>query len=188
MCSLVRANRSALTWAWALLAADPVRQDRLRAEALAVLGDRPATSADLPSLPYARAVLDEAMRLFPPAWLITRTALADTVVGGCAIPAGALVIISPWLVHRHPERWQHPDRFEPERFVDQEPPRDAFVAFGAGPRMCIGREFAYAEAVPMLAALARRVRLEYPPGRGVPRASALVTLRPAGGLSLLRRW
>jgi len=175
---------TALTWAWGLLAADGDRQDRLHAEAVAVLGDRAPARADVDRLPFARAVLDEAMRLYPPAWLITRSALTADDLAGRAVPAGALVIVSPWLVHRHPDWWRRPERFEPERFLAAGFDRTAFVPFGFGPRMCIGREFAYVEGVLVLACLARRFSFTFPPGRSMPPARALVTLRPAGGLPL----
>ena len=175
---------SALTWAWALLARDQDVQDALAQEARAVLGDRAPVLADLERLPYARAVVDETLRLYPPAWLITRKAREADNVGGHDIPAGAIVIVSPWLLHRHPDRWDEPAAFRPERFLSGDVDRTAFIPFGAGPRLCIGRDFSYVEAVLMLAGLARDVRLTYPAGTQVPRADALVTLRPVGGLPL----
>ena len=178
---------TALTWAWALLAAHPDRQRRLQEESDAVLAGRPATFADVARLPYARSVLDESLRLYPPAWLLTRKALAPQVVAGIEVPAGALVIVSPWLLHRHPDRWARADAFEPERFVDDSVDRTAFLPFGAGLRQCIGRDFAYVEGVLMLAALAGRVEVSLPAGAGIPRAVPLVTMRPAGGLRLHAR-
>lgn len=175
---------TALTWTWALLAADPDRRRRVRAEAQAVLADAPLVLDDLTRLPYTRAVFDEALRLYPPAWLVTRNSLAPTVLGGRAVPAGALLIMSPYLVHRHPDRWPDPDRFLPERFLDGSVDRRAFLPFGAGPRQCIGREFANVEAVVLLARLAARIDLDYPDGHGVPSATPLVTLRPRDGLRL----
>ena len=175
---------SALTWAWALLAAHPEVQRDLQDEADAVLAGRPATFADYARLPLARAVLDEALRLYPPAWLITRSALGDDVLGGHDVPGGALVILSPWLLHRHPDVWRDPEEFRPARFLTGDVDRTAFIPFGAGLRQCIGRDFAYVEGALMLASIAARFTLSYPDGCGIPRAEPLVTVRPVGGLPL----
>ena len=175
---------SAMTWAWALVAGNPEVQDRLCAEAESVLGDRAVTFADLARLPYARAVLDETLRLYPPAWLITRKSLQADVLGGHDIPAGALIILSPWLLHRHPLVWTDPGEFRPERFLESEVERTSFIPFGAGPRLCIGRDFSYVEGVAMLSSLARRYRFEYPEGTRLPLADPLVTIRPVGGLPI----
>ena len=129
----------------------------------------------------ALAVVDEAMRLHPPAWLITRTTTADMELGGAHVPTGSLIIMSPWIVHRHRLAWDEPAEFRPERFLLEDagprvPLRSSFIPFGAGPRMCIGRDFAYAEAVLALAMICRAVRMEPtgPPVRALP----LVTIRP----------
>ena len=175
---------SALTWAWSLLASHPQVQRDLQDESDAVLGGRPATFADYRRLPLARAVMDEALRLYPPAWLITRKANEPDVLGGREIPASSLVILSPWLLHRHPAAWSRPEEFRPERFLAGEADRTAFIPFGAGLRQCIGRDFAYVEGVLMLASLAGRFTLAYPDGAGPPRAEPLVTVRPVGGLPL----
>jgi cytochrome P450 len=176
---------SSLTWAWALLAAHPEVQRELQDEADAVLTDAPPTMADYGRLPVARAVLDEAMRLYPPVWLISRRAQAPDVLGRRDIPAGAIIITSPWLVHRHPDRWDRPDVFDPHRFLDGTVDRQAFIPFGAGPRQCVGRDFAYVEAVLLLATMARRVSVSYPAGVGIPAAEPLVTIRPVGGLPVV---
>lgn len=176
---------SAMSWAWALVAQHPDVQSRLHAEADAVLGDRVVTFADVERLPYARAVLDETLRLYPPAWLITRKALGPDELGGHGIPEGALIILSPWLLHRHPGVWTDPQTFRPERFLDGQVDRTAFIPFGAGPRLCIGRDFSYVEGVAMLASLARRYAFAYPAGSRLPLADPLVTIRPVGGLPLM---
>lgn len=175
---------SALTWAWALLAAHPQVQRDLQDEADAVLGGRPVTFADYGRLPLARAVFDEALRLYPPAWLITRNSLEADVLGGHEVPAGALIILSPWLQHRHPAVWRDPDSFRPDRFLNGEADRTAFIPFGAGLRQCIGKDFAYVEGVLMLASLAARFDLSFPVGGTIPRAEPQVTMRPVGGLPL----
>jgi cytochrome P450 len=175
---------SALTWAWALLAEHPAIQHALQEESDAVLGGRAATFEDYTRLPYARAVLDEALRLYPPAWLITRNALGDDVLGGHEIPRSSLVILSPWLLHRHPDVWAEPEEFRPDRFLSGEADRTSFIPFGAGLRQCIGRDFAYVEGVLMLAAIAGRYEVSFPQGVGMPTSEPLVTVRPVGGLPL----
>lgn len=180
---------SALTWAWYLLGRDPVAAGRLRAEvdAVAVDRDRCLRLDDLGALPYTRAVVDETLRLYPPAWLITRRARADDVLAGVPVPADALVIISPWLVHRDAALWADPDDFCPERFLDDRSvERTSYLPFGAGPRMCIGRDMALLEAVLALAGLARR--FEVTPVDPAPvRPNPAVTVRPEGGLRMLVR-
>ena len=175
---------SALTWAWALLAANPQEQESLHEELSQIVQDAPLTIDDYPRLVRTRAVFDEALRLYPPAWLITRKALASGELAGRRVPAGSLVIMSPWLLHRHPSLWRDPEEFCPSRFIDEEVDRSSFLPFGAGPRMCIGRDFAYVEGVLMLARLASRFQVSYPAGAGVPAMDPLVTIRPAGGLKL----
>ncbi len=180
---------SALTWAWHLLATDPGARQRLRAEVDAVCPGGTPTLDDLSRLTWTAAVLDETLRLYPPAWLLTRRSLVPDVLGGVDVPAGALVIVSPWLVHRNRDAWPVPERFDPSRFLDAEGRRrrdvvasPAYLPFGAGPRMCIGRDMALLEGALVLASLAARVDLEAvgPPPRAVP----LVTVRPAGGLPM----
>ncbi|MDI1291018.1 MAG: cytochrome P450, partial [bacterium] len=175
---------SALTWAWALLAANPDVQEDVHRESASVLGGRAPTFEDYRRLPLARAVFDESLRLFPPAWLITRKALADDELAGHAIPAGAVIILSPWLAHRHPALWDEPEEFRPARFVDAAATRSSFIPFGAGPRQCIGRDFANIEGTLMIAAIAGRYAMAYPAGAMMPIAEPLVTIRPVGGLPL----
>jgi cytochrome P450 len=179
---------SALTWSWHLLGGDDAARTRLRAEAAAVLGAGPAsrlpTYDDLPRLPWTRAVVEEALRLYPPAWVVTRRAVAPDVLAGHRINAGTLVIVSPWVLHRHPDLWADPTRFDPARFLPErrfELPRGGYLPFGAGPRLCIGREFALVEGPLLLAAVAARYDVRPVPGAG-RRVDAAVTLRPRGGL------
>ncbi len=193
---------SALTWTLYLLSRHPQVQDRLAAELDSVLGataaatgpTRPAQWDDLPALGYTRAVLDEALRLYPPAWVITRTALVDGDVAGVAVPAGTLMIISPWLVHRRSQVWPEPDRFDPHRFLAaadggrsafSNRPSVDYLPFGLGPRLCIGREFALIEGVLVLAGLlhGRRV-LPGSPDAGEVGVNAMITMRPRGGMPL----
>lgn len=179
---------SCLTWTSCLLADSPQAQDRVHAELDTVLGGRTPTLADLPQLVYLRACVDEALRLYPPAWVLTRRALGPGSLAGVELPEGTLVIISPWLLHRRRQSWPHPDRFDPDRFLDDPGAggrSGAYLPFGAGPRVCIGREFALVEVVLVLATLLTGTRLDHPPGAGRPTAQALVTVRPRGGLPLL---
>lgn len=175
---------SALTWAWALLAGAPVWQQRAQSEIDQVLGDRPPTAADLSQLPVTRAILDESLRLFPPAWLITRSSTQASELDGWQVPTGSLLIMSPWLLHRHPDLWENPDAFDPGRFLSGDHDRWAFIPFGAGPRLCIGRDFALLEGTLMLAALVGAFDVGYAPGTAIPHAVPQVTMRPSGGLPL----
>jgi cytochrome P450 len=179
---------SCLTWTLHLLSEHPHVQERLHAELDAVLAGRAPAWSDLPRLVWTRAVVDESLRLFPPAWVVTRKAEADDVVDGVATPAGTLAIISPWLLHRREDAFGDPERFDPTRFTDGTgPARGAYLPFGAGTRLCIGRDFALVEAVLVLAALLRDRRVEPVPGARPPVVQALVTLRPRGGLPLRLR-
>jgi cytochrome P450 len=171
----------ALTWTWYLLSGHPEVEAKLHAELEEVLGGRSPTPDDIPRLPYAQMVLQESMRVRPPAWAIGRRALADHPVNGYVIPAGAVVVVSPYLVHHDPRWWPEPEAFRPERWAEEDDarPRHAYFPFGAGPRMCIGEPFAGMEAILVLATLARRWRLRLVPGQSIePRP--LVTLRPKG--------
>jgi cytochrome P450 len=177
----------ALAWAWHLLAEHPEAAERIRAEQAGLLGGRAPTTADLPGLPYARMVIDEAMRLYPPAWVTNRQAIGDDEVCGYRIPAGAIVLISPYVMHRHPAYWEQPERFEPERFAPERSagrPHYAYFPFGGGPRQCIGKGLALMEAQLILATIAQRFQLRHLPGHAVE-PQALVTLRPRGGLPML---
>jgi cytochrome P450 len=182
---------NALTWTWFLLSQHPHVEARLHAELEMVLGGRAPEPGDLPRLGYTRAVLAESMRLFPPAWVIGRQPKEDFEIGGFRIPAGTIVMMSPWVIQRDPRFWSDPLRFDPERWApDAEAARHrfAYFPFGAGPRKCIGEAFAWMEGVLVLAALARRWRARLVPGHPVA-TRPLITLRPRHGMrmSLERR-
>jgi cytochrome P450 len=180
---------SALVWTLHLLAGAPEVRARMHAELDAALpGGRAPVSSDLPRLGYARAVVEEALRLYPPAWVLTRRAAAPDVLADLRIPAGTLVLISPWLLHRRADDWPDPERFAPERFLGagDGPARAAsYLPFGAGPRLCIGRDLALAEVVLVLAGLLATRDVLRPDAAPPVRVQALVTLRPRGGLPLL---
>lgn len=176
---------SALTWGWYLLSQHPTVRVKVEAEVDGVLNGRFPTLADLPQLPYTRMVFDETLRLYPPAWVITRRALADDRLdNGHTIPAGSILILSPYVAHRHPTIWPNPLGFDPERFTPaavKERPRYAYIPFGGGPRRCIGDTFALLEAPLILAAVSQRYRLNLVPSHPVI-MSPLVTLRPQHGI------
>jgi enediyne biosynthesis protein E7 len=177
----------ALAWTWHLVAPRPEVQRRLREEATAVLGDRPPGAGDLPHLRYAGAVVREAMRLYPPVWLLSRRALGDDEIGGYAVPAGSDVLICPYTLHRHPDFWPDPDGFRPERFDqadggDQHP--YAYLPFGAGPRFCVGRNLGVLEAVLVVSMIAREFTLR-PAGAAPVVPDPLLTLRPRHGLPVV---
>lgn len=176
---------SALTWALWLLAGHPEIADSLAAEAAEVLDTGVATTLDqLAELRRARAVLDETLRLYPPSWAVSRRALADDVVAGVPVAAGTLVIISPWTLHRRPQSWPHPEVFDPDRFRGPDAGRRPdYIPFGAGQRLCIGRDFALLEATLLLSRLSAAFVLGRPAGERVtPRAR--VTVRPRKALAL----
>ena len=126
------------------------------------------------------ACLSETLRLSPPAWLIPRTCLQEDEVAGYRIPAGVGVLISPYVLHRHPEYWERPETFDPQRFLTGERPPAAYLPFGGGPRQCIGNHFALLEAAIVAASVLRGYRLT--PLRGGPlEMLPSVTLRPKRG-------
>lgn len=172
-----------LTWTLFLLSTAPDIRAAVEAEADAAA---PGAAFDLAAFPMTRAVVEEAMRLYPPVALLSRQAIEDDVVAGEPIPAGAVVAISPWVLHRHRALWSAPDSFQPERFLPrarENIDRFAYLPFGAGPRICIGLGFALQEAVMVLAALARRVRLDYA-GDAPPEPRQRITVRPKDGMPM----
>ncbi len=184
---------SALTWAFGLLAHHPQELRRVHEELAAHRVGEGIGLSDLDELPAVRACFDEALRLYPPAWVITRSATIDTVLGGRFVPAGSLIIISPWLRHRDPARWPLPDAFLPERFGTRPgalaraaTTRAEYLPFGTGARLCIGRDVANVEACVVLALLLGEFAFE-PVAAQLPDIDPLVTLRPRGGLRL-RLW
>jgi cytochrome P450 len=175
-----------MTWTWYLLSQHPAVEAKLHAELDAVLKGRAPTYEDLSRLPYSRMIIDESMRMYPPAHTIVRVTLAEDFLCERRIPKGAIIIISPWLLHRHTKHWKDPGRFIPERFDTEHAahrPRFSYLPFGGGRRICIGAAFALAEATILLATIASRYRLSLTPGHRVePRA--LITLRARHGMKM----
>jgi len=174
-----------LVWSWWHLANNPDVFAALRAEVDEVCGDRFPTLADYPKLVWARAIVDESLRLNPPGWVVSRKNDEADELRGYEIPANSLLIISPWVIQRHPDFWSEPDRFDPTRFLPENAerlPRGSYLPFGTGPRQCIGRDFALFEAVLLLAAVSARYDVE--PGPREPVLQPLVTLGPADGMLL----
>ncbi|MCX5375259.1 cytochrome P450 [Streptomyces sp. NBC_00091] len=172
---------TSLAFALHLLGRHPEEQARAREEIARVLGDRTPEASDLERLPYLTQVLKEAMRLYPAAPVIGRKAVAATEVGGHTIPAGADVILAPWVTHRHPRYWSDPDRFDPDRFAPEAEAgrhRYAWFPFGGGPRACIGQHFSMLESVIALAMVLRAYEFEAV-DREIP-VSAGITLRAEG--------
>ena len=170
----------ALTWTWLLLAAHPDVDEHLGAEVANVLGTRLPEARDVPSLVYTRAIVAEALRLFPPAWVIVRRASEGCRVGNVEVAAGTVVVASPFVTHRDPRFFDQPLQFMPERWTVEDQaarPRLSYFPFGAGPRACIGEGFAWFEATLVLATLAQHWRLVRSSTRPVE-AVARVTLRP----------
>lgn len=177
---------TALTLAWALYlcAHDPAVQEAARAEAQAVLGDRAAGATDLPNLPLTRRIVDETLRLYPPAAFLSRTAMAADTLCGREIKPGDTVILPIYALHRNELLWANPDAFDPTRFADPRAiDRFAYLPFGDGPRICIGASFALQEAVIILATLLARFRFTAIAGRA-PKPVMILTLRPEGGVWL----
>lgn len=176
---------NALTWTWYLLSQHPAAEARLHEEVDAL--DGPPTLASLPRLPYTLQIIKEALRLYPPAWVLNvRRAAAGTTVGRYAIGRGDRLWISPFVMHRRPAYFPDPERFDPDRWTparERALPRFAYLPFGGGPRVCIGNGFALLEAQLIVAAVARRTRLRLAPGQAID-LNAQITLSNHGGMWL----
>ncbi|MFE9366010.1 cytochrome P450 [Streptomyces sp. NPDC006978] len=171
-----------LAWALHLLAQHQEVEDRVHAEVDAVLAGTPAGVEHLPRLPLTARVIKEALRLYPAAWMVPRTATADTRLGNHHVPAGMTVIYSPYVIQRLSDLYEQPDRFDPDRWDHDrrpQPPRHAFLPFGGGARKCIAEDFAVTHATIALATITARWRLTPAPGCRV-RPSVAITLAPNG--------
>lgn len=174
---------SALSWSLHLISSNPEIQKKIAQEAQAVFGDRDPVFADYQKLKYTQAVFQEAMRLYPPAWVLTRNTLVEDEIAGVKIAPGSLIVISPWVVHRNSSIWSEPNDFQPDRFLSENRVTPgSYIPFGLGNRMCIGRDFAMFEGVIALAMLSQRFKFEPTNKEVIPLPS--VTVRPKQGLKL----
>lgn len=175
---------TAMSWTWLLLHQNPHVAARVRQEACEVLEGRAPGFEDLPRLPYTGQVIDEAMRVYPPVWIVERAAIEEDRLGPWRVPPKAIVAVSPWVMHRHPGLWPDPLRFDPDRFAPEHAegrPKHAYLPFGAGPRICIGNHFALMEAKIILATVIQRYSLEVLRPERV-QIDPRVTLRPKDGM------
>ncbi len=176
-----------LTWALYLLGKHPEIQHQVFDEVAGVLRGSPPTAADAARLPLTTAVVNEAMRLYPPAWMLGRSARQDDVLGDFQVRAGQFVLVSPYLTHRHPGLWDHPTEFDPTRFLDgrsDKLPKFSYLPFGGGQRFCIGSHFAAMQSTLMLSAIIQRYALSVVPEHPV-KPYAMITLRPKWGIKML---
>jgi cytochrome P450 len=178
---------NSLAWTWYLLSQTPEVEGRLHDELATVLGGRLPTLDDVANLVYTRAVFEEAIRLYPPVPLLGRQALQTERIRNREIATGSLLVVIPWLLHRHKQLWEMPDHFIPERFLPQNAgsrQRYSYIPFSVGPRVCAGQAFGLTEAILCLATLAQRVRLRLASGAAVEPICRL-TLRPGDTLPML---
>jgi cytochrome P450 len=176
-----------LAWAWYLVSQCPEVEQRLQAEVDEVLGNRSATFEDFSKLTYTQAIIEETLRLYPPVPILSREAKEEDTIRNRRIPAGSIMLVVPWLLHRHKKFWDKPDHFIPERFLADAPVKPnkfAYVPFSAGPRVCLAKFFGTVEATLCLAILAKNFRLAVPEGQTVTHECRL-TLRPKDNLPMI---
>src|SRR6185503_9220852 len=174
----------ALSWTYYLLSRHPEAERSVTDEVDRVIGDRRPEFGHVDQLSCTRRVIEESLRLYPPAWGFSRLALGDDQIGGYRVPKGSIVVVIPFVVHRRPKLWPDPERFDPDRFAPEREsarPRFAYIPFGGGPRGCIGSQFAMMEAQLIAAAIAQRYRIVLVPDQRI-RPEPLITLRPAPGI------
>jgi cytochrome P450 len=175
-----------LAWALFLIGSNPGVAERMSAE-VGFLNGRAPGYEDLSRLRYTRNVAEETMRLYPPVWVLSRTAIGDDEMGGFKIPAGSEILIFPYVTHRHPKWWAEPDKFDPERFLPERTlgrMRGSYLPFGLGPRTCIGLNFAMTEILVVLSLIMQRFRLELAMDPAKMKLDASVTLRPKTGVPI----
>jgi enediyne biosynthesis protein E7 len=176
-----------LTWTWYHLSKDPSCAQKVRDEVDELLGDRAPTREEVRQMQYIWQVLQEALRMYPPIWVIPRTPLQEDVIDGYRLEPGAMLFISPYVVHRHSSFYDNPESFDPERIAPENTSswhRYQYIPFGGGPRKCIGHEFAMLEMTIIVAMVTQRFRLDLLPGHPVY-PKPMVTLRPAHGMPMI---
>lgn len=178
---------NALSWIWVLLSQNPSEEKKLHDELDRVLGGRIPTFADLPALSYVKQVVEEALRVYPPAWLISREVVTPVKLRGYEVVPGEIMIIAPWILHRHPAYWKDPEVFRPERFAEEGEaslvPKYGYIPFGGGARVCIGNQFALMEMQLVVATIAQKFRLRLSAGQSL-KPEPMITLRPPEGLKM----
>ena len=179
-CGSSGSTANALAWTFYLLGQHPEVEQKLAEEITTVLQGRLPTLADLPKMPYLEMVIKESMRMYPPAWTVSREAQADFELGGYIIPKGSIIMMSMYILHHDAHYWDQPDAFLPERFSaanEENIPKYAYFPFGGGPRVCIGNQFAMMEAELVLDTILQRYQLSLLPNQHI-KLNPLVTLRP----------
>lgn len=177
---------NALSWTWMLLSQHSSAREKLQAELHQVLQGKSPTVQDLPKLVYTQQVVKESMRLYPPVAIFGREAAKDSQIGDYIIHRGTVIMISQWVMHRHPKYFDNPDAFQPERWTEEfekQVPRGVYIFFGDSPRICIGKGFAQMEAALLLATIAQRFQIDLAPSYPIiPQPS--ITLRPESGIKV----
>jgi cytochrome P450 len=179
-------SSNALSWLLYLLSSRPDCLEKVRHEFDSVLGDRSLTYSDVPKFEFATQVIQEALRLYPPFWMVDRMALADDHVGDLDIPAGSTVVVFIYGVHHSPQYWENPERFDPTRFTKANEKLHrpgSYLPFGAGPRGCIGGNYAMLQILMILSVLLRKYDLQLVPGQTIE-ARPMVILRPEHGIRM----
>ena len=177
---------NALSWLWRELSLNPWARERLFEEVDSAIGDRIPTMDDIDSLPWTRACVEEAMRITPPVWMVGRRARSDDEIDGYLVPAGSSVMVLITMIHRDPKLWPNPEGFDPNRFMpgaSTDRPKQAYMPFGAGRRICVGSTFAIVEATLLAAMISRRMYFDLPRGAAVE-VEAAITQRPRYGLPM----
>jgi cytochrome P450 len=177
---------NALTWAWYLLSQNLEVEAKLHAEIDAVLGGRLPTFEDVPNLKYTEMVFTEAMRLYPPVWVMGRRSISGIKIGGYYIPPKSIILLSQYAIHHDKRFYPEPEKFAPERWASEQIkslPKMAYFPFGGGPRLCIGEQFAWMEGILLIATIAQQWKLRLVPGHKVE-LQPLITLRPRHGMKM----
>lgn len=177
---------NALTWTWYLLSQHPEVEAKLHEEIDSVLSGKVPTADDVPKLRYTEMVFAESMRLYPPAWTLGRRVLTDYQVGGYVLPAGSIILMSPWVTHHDERYFPEPFKFDPERWTPEareSRPKFSYFPFGGGPRVCIGEQFAWMEGVLLIATIAQQWKMRLAPDQ-IVEPKAMITLRPRQGMRM----